>query len=400
MVKKIQIKFVVVFMTFATIMLIAIMAFVINTSKFNFAKDNIQGLKMLMEKPDVEPAPDNDVHNVHMPFFSLTFDDSGKLQDAHGNYYNLSNSEFLQSLIDQVIAADKEIDTIDEYHLRYLYSPEDKMIVFADITGESKALNHLMIVCSIIFACAFVILLCASIFLSFEILKPMKVAFNNQHQFVSDASHELKTPITIILTNAQMLQTADNFDDVAIYSENINSTAERMRKLVTELLDLARLDDGSYEQNFQQLDFSATVENATLPYDPVFFEKGLTLETDIAENIFIMGNELLIEQLTSILLDNAADHAITGTAVTLSLKQENKHCILTVSNFSDTISPKEIKEIFKRFYKVDKARTDSNHYGLGLSIASKIASLHHGSISCESKKGVTKFKVRFKIKSK
>jgi signal transduction histidine kinase len=129
-----------------------------------------------------------------------------------------------------------------------------------------------------------------------------------------------------------------------------------------------------------------------LPFEPVFFEKDLLLEVQIAEGIAVQGSEAQLERLAAILLDNAQKYSCAGAATTVVLRpQSRNHCLLAVSNQGEAIPPDELKNIFKRFYRVDKARTESNSYGLGLAIAQSIAELHHGKIWAESKHGVNTF---------
>ncbi|MBQ8935696.1 MAG: sensor histidine kinase, partial [Oscillospiraceae bacterium] len=156
-----------------------------------------------------------------------------------------------------------------------------------------------------------------------------------------------------------------------------------------------RVDNGTAKMAFRNLDLSALVSDALLPFEPVFFEKGLMLGSEIAEGISVSGSESHLKQIVDILLDNAQKYASEGAHVTVTLKRQDKsHCMLTVANEGEPIAPADLKKIFQRFYRVDKARSMNHSYGLGLSIAQSIAEQHGGKIWAESENGVNSFFVR------
>ena len=170
--------------------------------------------------------------------------------------------------------------------------------------------------------------------------------------------------------------------------------SRQMRGLVEDLLELARVDDGIARTVWTRVDLSRLVSDAVLPFEPLFFEQGLSLETQVEPGITFKGCADQLRQLPEILLDNALKYSHPNTTVTLTLRRRGySHCVLAVSNLGDALSQEELQNIFKRFYRADKARAMNHSYGLGLSIAQSICDLHHGTIRAESAGGVNTFTV-------
>ena len=174
--------------------------------------------------------------------------------------------------------------------------------------------------------------------------------------------------------------------------------SRQMRQLIEEMLDLARTDSGQGNLVLSQVDLSKLVSDAVLPFEPVFFEAGLTLTTDIQPGITLRGSEQHLRQTADILLDNARKYAEAPGDVTVTLTRSSSRCRLTVSNPGPEISKEDLKNIFKRFYRSDTAHTQRGSYGLGLSIAQNIVLRHHGKIWAESKNGRNTFFVELPVK--
>ena len=249
--------------------------------------------------------------------------------------------------------------------------------------------------CILIGVLGFAVFLGLSFLLARWAVKPVETAWNQQRQFVADASHELKTPLTVILTNAELLQEPE-YDEQARsrFVDSIMTMSHQMRGLVESLLELARVDNGGQNMVFSRLNFSELVSDALLPFEPVYFEKGLTLESNVEENLFVRGSQQHLKQVADILLDNASKYAFADSTVRVILRRQGSHCLLSVASAGDTISKEDLKNIFKRFYRMDKARSMNHSYGLGLSIADSIVGKHGGKIWAESADGVNTFFVQ------
>ena len=163
-----------------------------------------------------------------------------------------------------------------------------------------------------------------------------------------------------------------------------------MRGLVEDLLDLARLDhDANKTQDFE-INLSELAASVVLSFEVLFYEKGLSLKTEIEQDVCVSGNEKQLYQLMEILLDNALKYSLPGTTV-LSLRRQGSKAELSVCNPGEQIGEEDLQNIFKRFYRVDEARSLNGSYGLGLSIAEQITEKHKGKISAESKNGMNTF---------
>ena len=240
------------------------------------------------------------------------------------------------------------------------------------------------------------------------ISKPVEETFDKQKEFIADASHELKTPLSVIIASSEALERnpkekkwLDNittFKDAIFFEEifdNIKTESSRMNNLIIDLLDLAKMEK---DENMQLIDgnLSRTVELSVLTFEVKAFEKNIKLDYKIEDNIMLKMNENNIKQVIEILLDNAIKHSKQKGHVKVNLNKSSD-IILTVSNEGEAIPKEEEEKIFERFYRVDKARNrNDNHYGLGLAIAKNIIEKHHGKISASSNNGITTFKIVFK----
>ncbi len=255
-------------------------------------------------------------------------------------------------------------------------------MIFADTTSEQSTLNNLVKNCILIGVLCFFAFLGISIKLAAWTVKPVKWAWQQQRQFVSDASHELKTPLTVIMTNAELLQSEENDRDSQVrFSANILTMSRQMRALVEQMLELARADSGQGKADLRPVDLSTLAADALLPFDPVFFEQGLMLSSQLAEGINVNGDAGRLKEVLDILLDNARKYTEPPGTVNVRLERWGHHrCRLTVSNPGPPLSAAEQKDIFKRFYRTDPARSRDGSFGLGLSIAQRITEEHHGRI--------------------
>ncbi|WP_081356923.1 sensor histidine kinase [Butyrivibrio fibrisolvens] len=227
-----------------------------------------------------------------------------------------------------------------------------------------------------------------SYFIAGWILKPLEESYKRQKQFISDAGHELKTPVATIDANAELLY-GDIGDNK--WLDNIRYESRRMTELIRQLLDLVRTE--TVKNIKEDVDLGRIVMGSALVYEAVAFEKGYLIETDIDDDIVIHADKGQMEQLAAILIDNAIDHASGDGAINISLKKDRSRVILRISNPGDKITDEDMKNLFERFYRADKAHSDNGHYGLGLAIAKAIVTSHKGSISVKSGGGVNVFTV-------
>ena len=391
MIKKLRMKFVAVNMAIATAMLCVILGMVYSFTSSGLERESLNMMYNIASHPIGLGTPDIPGEDVRLPYFKIQLGPSGELITAGGGYYDLTDHEFLENLIDTALKSPKNFGVLKEYKLRY-YRMDDLMnhcIVFADMSSELMTLHHLLKHSLIIGMAGFLLLLAISIWLSGWAVRPVERAWKQQKQFVADASHELKTPLTVILTSAQL---AKQGEDQSRMLDHIQDMAGQMKGLLEQLLWLARADDGRIQEGKKLVDCSQETNEAALPYEPVFFEQGLELETEIADGIQIMAIPTQWKRLVEIFLDNALKYSSVGGKTRLILERTRPdHCRLTVSNQGEPIEEGQLKSLFDRFYRADSSRTRDGGFGLGLSIAKSIVGAHGGKIWAESKEGVNSF---------
>ena len=401
MLNKLRFKFICINMVIVTVMLCLVFSLVLHSTRTNLKNESLRAMQSIAASPDTlifgEPGEGG---RMRLPYFMLL------LQNNHitilgGDYYDLSDERLLREILDAATSAREETGILENYSLRYYRTTSTlgDVCVFADATAELATIKSLQTTCIFIGAASFFAFLTISFFLAKWAVKPVEQAWQQQRQFVSDASHELKTPLTVILTNAELLRASEQSEEQrAQFVENILQMSHQMRGLTEELLELARVDNAQNSVPMQMLDLSKLISDAALPFEPLFFEKGMPFETQIEPNIMVKGSAAHLRQLPEILLDNAQKYADPNTTVRLTLCRRNySRCVLTVSNFGEPLSPEEQRNIFKRFYRADKARSMNHSYGLGLPIAQGIAALHHGAIHVQSGNGINSFTVELPI---
>lgn len=389
-------------MTIVTVLLMATFLSLYVSAVKNYEEESIR----MMESLSKDPGPrqfkpfDNRPEDVRLPYFKVSLDSSGTPIRVTGELFDLSDTDFIFLLSKNVIESSSEYGKLDEYNLRYLVrvSPLGKDIVFSDMSGEMTALYSLRQTYVVAGIIIFIFFLGISLFLSKWISKPIEKSWAEQKRFVSDASHELKTPLSVIMTTTELLQDKQlSKAELGTYTDNILRESHRMRSLIERMLELARAENAT-QKNYGRISLSDTVNIAYLPFEPIFFEKGISLSSDIENDIFILGNPDEITQVVAILLDNASKYCSEkgSTHIALSKTKPGK-CLLTVSNTGVEIPQNELDNIFTRFYKTDKARINNNSFGLGLAIAKQIVLDHHGKIYAESKNGKNSFSIILKI---
>ena len=263
------------------------------------------------------------------------------------------------------------------------------LVAFMDNTIIRESMGTLFRYTLIFGGVAIVCLFFLAAYLATRIVKPLEESYQKQKQFISDAGHELKTPVSVVNANAELLsrEIGDNQ-----WLQNIQYENERMGALVTQLLELARTEDVTPEM--EHIDFSRLVDGEVLPFDGVAFEQGLRIQEKITDGLTVRGNSAQLRQLVSILLDNAIRHGKGGNDVWLSLSREHGHAKLSVINAGNEIPTEQRAQLFERFYRVDSARNgEDKHYGLGLAIAKSITEVHRGTIDVHCFNGFVEFRV-------
>lgn len=400
MLKKLRAKFICINMALVTMMLCVIFGLVVHFTSKSMELQSIQMLQTIASEPFRLGISNQPQQDVLFPYFSLELNRQGDVMASGASPYDLTDRDVLAQLLGSVLDRREKVGVLEEFNLRYYHtsSPGGHRIVFADLSSERNLRSNLMKTCLFIGGVSFLLFFIISLFLARWAIKPVEQAWTQQKQFVADASHELKTPLTVILTNAELLQNqACDSQQQEQCSNSILSMAGQMRGLVERLLELARVDSGTSGMVFSNLDFSTLVSDSILPFEPLFFEQGLQLNSQIASDLSVHASPSHLRQVMDILLDNGMKYSSPSGTVDVCLRRYGNHALLTVATPGDQISREDLKNIFKRFYRVDKARSINGSYGLGLSIAQRIITEHRGKIWAESYRGINTFYVQLPL---
>lgn len=322
---------------------------------------------------------DNDFNIIEIISYTKDNTNSGTIKDNAIKFINTGK--------------DKKIRNLYFSKYSYLLDKNNNLIII-DNSNINHRLSSLLRFSVLIFILLEILAGYISIMLTRWLVRPVEEAFNKQRQFVFDASHELKTPLAVIIASAEMLEKNPKEKK---WLSNIKSETDRMNKLVINLLDLAKTESLPSKLKYSTVNLSKETERSILTFEGLVFEKGLEIDYDIEDNIEFSCDLDKIKELLSILLDNAIKHSYDNAKIRVNLFKEKENIILEVINNGDDIPKDKQNKIFERFYRVDEARNrNENRYGLGLAIAKNIVDIHQGKISVTSSNNYTTFKVIFK----
>ena len=312
------------------------------------------------------------------------------MADKAGQYLSVLNNNELaadtaQGYIDTILREDDSSGMLSSLQYCRLEKDNGTLIVFTDKSAEIDMLSKLYRTTVTIGIISLLLLSAAAYFLSRKIISPLKIAFNKQKQFISDASHELKTPLTVISANADVLSGEIGENKWLTY---IRSQADRMNVLVNDLLNLTRLENNSSDFVRKDFDLSKAAVSTALPFECQAYESNKKFDLSIEKDIMINGSEKHIKQMMAIFIDNALKYSDNGGIIRVSLKKIGDKRMLSVYNTGSGISVADKERIFERFYRSDLSRNRATGgYGLGLAIAKSIIDKHKFRIKVDTNPG-------------
>lgn len=318
-------------------------------------------------------------------FFLVRIDEAGNILSTDSNAVDFFTDEQISKYTAAAIGQDKPFGKIGDF--QYVSQPKEygQIIIFADKTMENNMQANFFAIVFFITCGAIALLYFVVRKLSAFAIKPVKEAFDRQKRFVSDASHELKTPISIIAANADVL-TGDIGENK--WLTNIHQQAERMNELIRQLLDLSKLDENAEGTALSKYSLSEEASNIFLSYESVAFEKEIDYSYHVEGGIHYTGDPEDLRKLLAIMLDNAFKYVNTDGKVDATVLQKGKKVQINIFNTGEGIDKAEQEKIFERFYRKDPSRsTKTGGHGLGLSIAQSITGRYGGKIFVESAPG-------------
>ena len=407
MLKRLRIKFVCINMGIVLAMLAAIIALILGFTRHSLERETAEQMHTALELglrdqrrgyggPENAPAAER---GGFLPCIVAEVGEDGEVRRVAG-YRAGDGAEGADAYLAGMVAAALKDGgaegVLPEYGVRFLLDRGalGTRLVFADLSAREETMRSLLRICLLIGGAGLAAFFLISVLLARWAVRPVEAAWEQQRRFVSDASHELKTPLTVIMTNAELLQSPDyDARARARFGENILIMSRQMRGLVESLLELARVESGPASGGEEELNFSALCAETLLPFEPLCFEKGLTLRAGLGEGLRVRGRGSQLRQVLEILLDNAQKYASPGGEIAVSLGRSGGRCVLSVANQGEPIAPEDLPRLFDRFYRADRARSRDGSYGLGLSIAQKIVEAHRGKIKAASGEGYNTFTV-------
>ena len=407
MIKKLRWKFVFVTTAFSMAVLCIVLWFSFAMMKNNIEQENKETMQQIaeMQQIPIMGFPRFQTEYIRVPYFMVDVSQSGYVSNLQSNYMEINtevDEELLLDLVAAALSSKENTGILADDSLRFYRKAKLNgwRLVYLDMTMENNTLQNLMGNMTLIGLGSFVGIFLLSMGLAYWITKPVERAWNQQRQFVADASHELKTPLTVILSNTDMLLehglTVD--ENTKRRLGNIRAESVRMKDLVEDMLDLARSDAGKSKQSLTTVSISDTVMDSVLLFEALVFEKQKELQYQIEENLTVLSNENRMKQLIGILLDNAMKYSSEQGCIWVKLEKNTAKTLrLMVANTGETLTQEQCRRIFERFYRTDPARQNNGGYGLGLSIASSIVSEMNGKIWCESRSGVNSFFVQLPL---
>ena len=404
MLRQLKIKFIAITMILVSIILLFVFTLMYQSNvnaTYDKSVEDLKTISTLDISKFSEPQTNKVLKELQfIPLFIVNIDESGVILSQIKSNISMDDESF-KSIVKIAHESQEDIGTIKSMDIRYYkkhFSLYEK-ISFIDISRDNNSLDNLFVVFIMTGVMTLIFFFFIILFLSNWALLPVEKTWNQQKQFIADASHELKTPLTVLLANMDILENnkSDTIQSQIKWIQASKQEAKQMKNLIEEMLFLAKSDANRVDNSKTTINVSDTLFSLILSMEVIAFEKNVIINyaSTIDENLYAVANEKQLMSLLSILLENASKYAYEETSITVKLKREQSKIKFEINNYGPVIPKNDIAHIFERFYRVDKSRNkEHGGYGLGLSIAKKITDENNMKISVESsvEKGTT-FKV-------
>ena len=328
--------------------------------------------------PDPPPIPDG--LNMESPFttrfFTVRFDRNGNVLSADIRSIASVSRDEAVSYAEKALEHSNERGWMDDFRYKRYDTAAGQAVVFINGLDTKQSNQKFMLAASLVFAASSVVIIVLIVLISRKAVKPAAESYEKQKQFITDANHELKTPLTLIRTNLDIMETEIGANE---WLSDIREEAKIMTELVNRLVSLARMDEDSTRFTKETFSLSEVVLDTVSAFEQHSNNQQKKILTDVPDYIDYHGNEAAIRQLVSILMDNAVKYCDPEGMIRVTLRG-GKHPTILVDNSYMAIGSVELDRLFDRFYRADKARTYGGGFGIGLSIAKAIVEKHYGEI--------------------
>ena len=342
------------------------------------------------EKPHPDKIPPRNEQNFEFitpetPFstrhFTVFFDKQGEVARTNTESIYSITEEVAVEYAESVLDNEDTRGWIDNYRYKVFSMEMGKGVVFVDGSMSRSSLMQSMTIAGLVLLGCAALVLILIFLLSKKAVKPIAESYEKQKQFITDANHELKTPLTLILANLDIAEAELGQNE---WLDDIRSEGHRMTELVNQLVALSRMDEEGQSLNLSEVALGNLVADTVSEFEPLAKERGKALTSNIEKGISYCGDEALLHRLIGILMDNAIKYCDQGGEITVNLHR-GRRTVLTVENTYASVGELELNRLFDRFYRADKARKFTGGYGVGLSMAKAIVEKHKGEITAYKK---------------
>lgn len=386
-------------LTIFVLMILIIYNVILYINEFNGLKESVDTIESITSRPFYQTDfYDKELMFMDLDVYVIRFDSDMNITSVYNYSDDDLTSEDIVNITKQYNKSYSRLEQINLFSAKYvlLMNPRNELIII-----NIEDINAKLVLSAQVSILIFVLIELLTVYivkmLTNWLIRPVEEAFLKQKQFIFDASHELKTPLSVIITSSECL--SKNPKETK-WLDNIQSETERMNKLVLDLLNLAKYDNSYENRVLSVIDLSKLVEKSVLTFESLIYDKGLNLKYHIDQDVNFKCVDSEMKQLVEILVDNAIKHAYDKSTITVDLIKKKDEISLVVKNRGDKIPKEEQSKIFERFYRSDNSRNrNENRFGLGLAIAKNIVLSHNGKIYVECKNGYTSFISTFKVKN-